>query len=62
MTCFAESLYAGIDLLLTPDYRHHRVLEVNAFGDLLPRLLWNGLDTYQAEVQALLALYGQNRA
>jgi glutathione synthase/RimK-type ligase-like ATP-grasp enzyme len=58
MACFAGSLYAGIDLLLTPDYRQHRVLEVNAFGDLLPRLLWQGMDTYQAEVQALLDLYG----
>jgi glutathione synthase/RimK-type ligase-like ATP-grasp enzyme len=54
MTCFAGSLYGGIDLLLTPDYRHHKVLEINAFGDLLPHLLWNGMDTYQAEVQALL--------
>jgi hypothetical protein len=54
MSCFPDSLYGGIDLLLTSDYCHHRLLEVNAFGDLLPRLLWQGMDTYQAEVYALL--------
>src|SRR5258708_17570800 len=30
------SLYAGLDVLFTPDFGHHAVLEVNAFGDLLP--------------------------
>ena len=35
-TCFPKSLYAGIDLRISPDYQHHQVLEVNAFGDLLP--------------------------
>jgi hypothetical protein len=52
--CFPASLYAGIDLLIAPDYRRHAVLEVNAFGDLLPGALHDGIDTYTAEVLALL--------
>jgi glutathione synthase/RimK-type ligase-like ATP-grasp enzyme len=55
MRSFPASLYGGIDLLVTPDYRHHAVLEINAFGDLLPDLLWEGLDTYAAEILALIA-------
>jgi len=52
--CFPHSLHAGIDLMFTPDYRRHAVLEVNAFGDLLPGALSDGQDTYTAEVVALL--------
>ena len=54
MRCFADSLYAGIDLMITADYRRSAVLEVNAFGDLLPGVLWEGRDTYTAEVMAAL--------
>jgi glutathione synthase/RimK-type ligase-like ATP-grasp enzyme len=50
-SCFAGSLYAGIDLRISPDFRHHHVLEVNAFGDLLPDVLWNGRDTYETEIE-----------
>jgi hypothetical protein len=53
MRCFPQSLYAGLDLLIAPDYRHHAVLEVNAFGDLLPGALADGADTYTAELLAL---------
>jgi hypothetical protein len=53
MTCFAGSLYAGLDLLIAPGYRRHAVLEMNAFGDLLPGLLWDGQDTYTVEVAAM---------
>lgn len=49
-TCFPRSLYAGIDLRISPDYQHHHVLEVNAFGDLLPNVLCNGRDTYETEI------------
>lgn len=52
-TCFPKSLYAGIDLRISPDYQHHQVLEVNAFGDLLPDVLSNGRDTYETEIIAL---------
>lgn len=54
MECFPESLYAGIDLLFTPDHRRHAVIEVNAFGDLLPGVLLQGRDTYIAELLALI--------
>ncbi len=51
--CFPKSLYAGIDLRVSPDFRHHHVLEVNAFGDLLPDVLCNGRDTYETEIVEL---------
>jgi hypothetical protein len=53
MECFPGSLYAGLDLLLTPGFRRHAVLEVNAFGDLLPGVLHEGQDTYEAEILSL---------
>jgi hypothetical protein len=56
MACFPASLYAGIDLLVSPGFRRHAVLEVNAFGDLLPGALHDGADTYEAELRALLPL------
>ncbi|HET8843286.1 MAG TPA: STM4014 family protein, partial [Ktedonobacteraceae bacterium] len=45
-----RSLYTGVDLLFTVDIRHHAIVEMNAFGDLLPGLLYNGQDTYTAEL------------
>lgn len=53
MSLFPKSLYAGIDLLLMPGLRRHAVLEMNAFGDLLPNVLHRGLDPYAAELAAL---------
>jgi glutathione synthase/RimK-type ligase-like ATP-grasp enzyme len=50
---FPRSLHAGIDLAFSPDFRRHAVLEVNAFGDLLPGTLHAGQDTYGAELAAL---------
>jgi hypothetical protein len=52
-TAFPRSLYAGVDLAVAPDFRRHAVLEVNAFGDLLPGVLDEGLDTYAAELSAV---------
>ncbi|HJU53877.1 MAG TPA: STM4014 family protein [Pyrinomonadaceae bacterium] len=51
---FPRSLYAGVDLRISPDYSRHDVLEVNAFGDLLPGVLHKGQDTYTAELEAIL--------
>jgi glutathione synthase/RimK-type ligase-like ATP-grasp enzyme len=51
---FPRSLYAGIDVLVEPDFRTSRILEVNAFGDLLPRHLHEGQDTYAWEVEQAL--------
>jgi glutathione synthase/RimK-type ligase-like ATP-grasp enzyme len=52
--CFPRSLYAGLDVLIEPDFQTARILEVNAFGDLLPRTLHDGLDTYSWEVEESL--------
>ncbi len=53
--CFPATLYCGLDVLVTPDLHHHAVLEVNAFGDLLPGLCDGGEDTYEAEIRAALS-------
>lgn len=54
MECFPESLYAGIDLLFTPDFRRRAVIEVNAFGDLLPGVFWRGRDAYTSELLSII--------
>lgn len=51
---FPNSLYCGVDLLILPDWQQHVILEINAFGDLLPGIIWNGLDTYTSEIKAIL--------
>ncbi|BAZ17610.1 hypothetical protein NIES4071_94900 [Calothrix sp. NIES-4071] len=51
---FPRSLYCGVDLLILPDWKQHAILEINAFGDLLPGILWNDMDTYTSEVKAIL--------
>lgn len=53
MAAYPHSLYAGLDVLLPRDPGPPRLLEVNAFGDLLPGLLDGGASTYAAEVAAL---------
>ncbi|MFF3785842.1 STM4014 family protein [Streptomyces sp. NPDC001933] len=61
--CFPDTLCVGVDLLPATGWRRFAVGEVNAFGDLLPRLTGlpgsgaEGLDTYAAQVAAV-----QNRA
>ena len=54
-TCFPNSVQFSLDLLFTPGFRNHYVLEVNAFGDLLPNVIYKKMDTYEAQVDALLA-------
>lgn len=44
--------YAGVDIMLSNNYKRAYLLEVNAFGDLLPNVLLNGLDSYQAALAA----------
>ncbi|WP_433541475.1 STM4014 family protein [Streptosporangium sandarakinum] len=59
--CFPGSLCAGVDVMVGADWRGVAVAEVNAFGDLLPGLtglpggVAEGLDTYAAQVRAVLA-------
>lgn len=51
--CFPASLYAGVDILI--DSRHRGfVIEINAFGDLLPRLMHRGESAYMAIAKAAL--------
>ncbi|MFI8166043.1 STM4014 family protein [Streptomyces sp. NPDC085931] len=62
--CFPRTLCVGVDLLLAVGWRRAAVGEVNAFGDLLPRLTGlpgsgaEGLDTYATQVAAALLAYG----
>ncbi|GAA4228739.1 glutathione synthase/RimK-type ligase-like ATP-grasp enzyme [Streptosporangium album] len=59
--CFPGSLAVGVDLMIGVGWRSVAVAEVNAFGDLLPRLTGfpgggaEGLDTYDAQVRAIAA-------
>jgi hypothetical protein len=45
---FPASQVTGYDLVVRHGQAH--VLEANAFGDLLPGLLWQGADTYAAQL------------
>jgi len=47
---FPRSLQMGLDVVFTPGMRRHAVLEINAFGDLLPGVLFDGMSTYEAQV------------
>lgn len=51
--CFPDSLVIGVDVVLTKRGEVY-VLEVNAFGDLLPEILDRGQSTYEAAVSAML--------
>ena len=48
-----NSLYAGVDLVIAAGFRSHAILEINAFGDLLPGVEFAGADTYEAELMAV---------
>ncbi|GID91037.1 STM4014 family protein [Amorphoplanes digitatis] len=52
--CFPGTLHAGVDLMFRARWGDHAVAEVNAFGDLLPGVLADRLDTYGAQVAAVL--------
>ena len=52
------SLHVGIDLLFEEDLEHHRVIEANAFGDLLPNLTVDGRSVYRWEIDEALKLAG----
>ncbi|WP_202469684.1 STM4014 family protein [Streptomyces sp. SID2888] len=59
--CFPGTLCVGVDILPATGWRRFAVGEVNAFGDLLPRLRGlpgsgaEGLDTYAAQTAAMTA-------
>ncbi|WP_328885826.1 STM4014 family protein [Streptomyces sp. NBC_00316] len=66
--CFPDTLCVAVDLLPATGWRRFAVGEVNAFGDLLPRLTGlpgsgaEGLDTYAAQVAAVLNRARNHRA
>jgi hypothetical protein len=53
---FPNSLHLALDILFTPGFRRHYLLEVNAFGDLLPGVEHQGRDTYHAQIEALVGV------
>jgi glutathione synthase/RimK-type ligase-like ATP-grasp enzyme len=57
--CFPGSLYMGIDILLTAGLKKTVVLEINAFGDLLPGLLHEGETCYEAQIRAMVKKHEQ---
>lgn len=50
---FPTAGYCGVDALLSPAFDDPRVIEVNAFGDLLPGTLDGGVETHDAELMAV---------
>jgi hypothetical protein len=50
--CFPGCHYAGVDLQIGAGRRTFCIAEVNAFGDLLPGIVWRGMDTAEAELRA----------
>lgn len=50
---FSGCWHIAVDLLLGPGFRCPTVLELNAFGDLLPGVYHHGEDTYTAQIAAL---------
>ncbi len=53
LKCFPNSLYVGVDVLVSPSFTKHAILELNAFGDYHKGVLHEGLDTYGAQLKAL---------
>lgn len=49
-----DCLHVGIDLMYEEHFTGHRVMEANAFGDLLPNLRRDGLTVYEWEIREAL--------
>ncbi|MGW9554486.1 STM4014 family protein [Nocardiopsis sp. NPDC055551] len=50
---FDSTLHVGVDLMLSPGWHRFTICEVNAFGDLLPRVLHEGRGTHAEQLHAL---------
>jgi glutathione synthase/RimK-type ligase-like ATP-grasp enzyme len=48
------AFHVGVDLMFEPNLRDHRVIEGNAFGDLLPNLTRDGTDVYGWQIRRLV--------
>jgi hypothetical protein len=55
-----QALQLGIDLMFEPELTAHRILEANAFGDLLPRLDLEGRNVWQWQLREARALQGSS--
>ncbi|NTX14100.1 STM4014 family protein [Myxococcus sp. CA056] len=55
-----DCLHVGIDLMFEEHFTGHRVVEANAFGDLLPGLQREGFSVYEWEIREALALARAN--
>ena len=58
--CFEDSLVVGVDVLLDVHLEPF-IVEVNAFGDLLPGIVNQGQSTSEACVEAMIATVTQTR-
>lgn len=56
---FPGCLYVGVDLLIGSDFKSHVIGELNAFGDLLPGVLFEGQCTYETELDCVALKQGQ---
>ncbi len=45
-----DSFQIGVDIMFEPGFKTHRVIEANAFGDLLPNLRKKGLSVYAYQI------------
>lgn len=52
MVLFPKSLYAGLDVIVPRGGGNPVILEVNAFGDLLPNIYFQGNESYGTEIEA----------
>jgi hypothetical protein len=50
---FPKSLYIALDVVVSINLKHHFILEVNAFGDLLKGVSYKSLNPQEAEVAQL---------
>jgi hypothetical protein len=49
---FPKRLWVAMDVVVRSDWRAHKVVELNAFGDLLPGVMDGGEDVYGAQLSA----------
>lgn len=58
VNCFQESKIAGVDILFTPNFKKSFIIEVNAFGDLLPNVVnKQGFTTYEEQANYISKIY-----
>ncbi len=50
---FPKTMAMGLDIAVAAALRNHYVLEVNAFGDLLNGVLWQGMTPYELELSEM---------